>query len=198
MNRPYHRPGHPAPAQPMQPAHLAGVTLIEMACVLAIITLLASASLPGLGELLLNRRLEGLSTQLSADLQHLRSEAVSRNQSMRISFQRDATASCYVVHTGPAGSCTCLGAIAAACSGAGGLIHRVHLPASSGLVMRANVASMNIDPRLGTFSPAGSVTVESRNGRAIRHVVNILGRMRTCVPEAAQGLGIIERRRCAS
>lgn len=195
MNRPHPRAG--LSAQPRQPAHLAGITLVEMACVLAIVTLLASAGLPSLGEMLLNRRLEGLSSQFSADLQHLRSEAVSRNRSMRISFQRDAQASCYVVHTGPAGSCTCLAETAEACTEAGGLVHRVRIPASSGLVMRANVASMNIDPRLGTVSPAGSVLIESRNGRAIRHVVNILGRVRTCVPAAAHGLGLLERRRCA-
>jgi type IV fimbrial biogenesis protein FimT len=175
-----------------------GFTVIELACVLSVIAVLLGLAMPGLHALVQHRRLEGLSLQLDADLQHLRSEAVARNTALRMRFQRDALASCYVIHSGPAGSCTCLPAAGPTCSAGGFALHQARLPMADGVVLHANVGSMRVDPRQGTVSPAGSIQLDSASGRAIRHVVNILGRVRTCVPAGAPGVGLVAREACAS
>jgi len=48
--------------------------------------------------------------------------------------------------------------------------------------VRANVASILFDPLHGTGTPSGSVDVVTPAGQAIRHVVNVMGRVRTCSP----------------
>lgn len=179
-------------------ARAGGFTLVECACALGIVAALLAMALPGLNDLLQHRRLEGASRQLEADLQHLRSEAVARQSALRIRFQHDEHASCYVVHAGPSGSCNCLAGDEPVCTPAGSALHQQRLKHADGLNLSANVGAMLVDPRLGTFSPAGSIQIESVAGRAIRHVVNILGRVRTCVPPGAQGVGLVARTACAS
>jgi type IV fimbrial biogenesis protein FimT len=47
------------------------------------------------------------------------------------------------------------------------------------------VASMRFDPLHGTSTPTGTLRVVGANERAIHHVVNIMGRVRSCSPQAA-------------
>jgi hypothetical protein len=66
----------------------------------------------------------------------------------------------------------------------GTLVLRSHwLPLASRLRVQANVVSMRVDPRQGTFSPTGSWEVSSGEQHRLRHVVNLLGRTRLCTPE---------------
>src|SRR5258705_11733053 len=84
-----------------------GITLIEAAVVLAVTAIIASSAAPSLQRLIDGRRLEGTAAQLAADIQLIRTEAVARNEALRLSFHAVAAGSCYVIHTGTAAECGC-------------------------------------------------------------------------------------------
>jgi type IV fimbrial biogenesis protein FimT len=44
---------------------------------------------------------------------------------------------------------------------------------------------MAFDPLHGTATPTATWRVIARDGRAIHHVVNVMGRVRSCSPDAA-------------
>jgi type IV fimbrial biogenesis protein FimT len=160
-----------------------GLTLIELSVTLSIVAVTATTAVGGFGELIQKRRTEGLAAELASDLQFVRTEAVMRNQGVRISFGSDATgARCYVIHTGPAEACDCLGGTPtgpAACAAGAAEIKTVRLPSGSRAQVQANVASMLYDPR-GTVSPTATLQVRGADGRQLNQVVNLLGRVRTC------------------
>ena len=160
-----------------------GVSIIECCAVLAVLSVLAGVSLPSIADHLAKRRLEGRAVELSNDLQHLRSEAVSRNAAMRISFGSDAGGSCYVVHPDAAGDCVCGSDGSARCTTRTATpLRSVGLPTLEGVTLSSNVRSILVDPRLGTSTPGGTLRLSDRAGREIRHVVNIMTRVRSCTP----------------
>lgn len=162
-----------------------GLTLVELAVVVAVVGIAASVAVPGLRDLVDSRRLIGTAARLAADVQFARSEAVSRNRTLRLGFQSIAGASCYVVHTGAAGQCRCALAGPAACTGGAAEIKTVVLADADRVTVDANVASMVFDPRHGTITPAATLRTIDARGRAVHHVVNVMGRVRSCSPGAA-------------
>lgn len=160
-----------------------GVSLIECCAVLAVLSVLAGLALPSVADHVAKRRLEGRATELSNDLQYLRSEAVSRNEAMRISFGSDAGGSCYVLHLAAADGCVCTSDGSARCTSATQPpLRSVGIPAAEGVTLVSNVRSILVDPRLGTSTPGGTLRLSDRAGREIRHVVNIMARVRSCTP----------------
>jgi len=160
-----------------------GVTLIEACVTVAVATIVASSAAPSMQQLLDARRFDGVATQLASDLQFTRISAVARNQRLRFSLQADAAGSCYVVHTGSAAACRCGTSGPAVCDAGANEVRTVRLPASDRVQVQANVASILFDPVHGTSTPAGTVRVIGGTGRELRHVVNVMGRVRTCSPQ---------------
>lgn len=160
-----------------------GLTLVETAVTLAVTAVAATAAAPGLGHLIDARRFAGSATQLAADLQLARHEAIVRNRPMR--FSLDATAGCYVVHSGPAGACTCsAGDAPAACTSDALAVRTVRWSTADRVALQSNTATIVFDPRHGTATPAATLRVTAADGRAVHHVVNVMGRVRSC---AGQG-----------
>ena len=159
-----------------------GVTLIEACTVIAITSVVVGASVPGLQGLIELRRLNGSAALLATDIQFARSEAVSRNRALRLSFHPSADGSCYVIHTGNAVQCTCSGSGPALCSGGAEEIKTVHLRAADKVALQANVGSVLFDPLHGTSTPTGTLRLVASAGQEIRHVVNVMGRVRSCTP----------------
>ena len=162
-----------------------GVTLIESAIVAAVAVIVLSTAVPSFKQQQARRQVEGPAAELAADLLFARSEAVARNQGVRISFHAPAGGACYVLHTGDAGDCTCSGSTPAACANGAQQIKTVWLPAARAVSVQANVASMLFHPVRGTTTPTGSIKVQGAQGYAVQHVVNVLGRVRSCTPGAA-------------
>lgn len=162
-----------------------GVTWIETCIVLAILGVTCGAAVPAMGSLMDARRLEGTAVQFATDVHYARSEAVARNLPVRVSVFGTAHGSCYVVHTGSGGQCRCNASAAATCTGQAREIKSVELPASQGVTLAANTASVLFDPLHGTSSPAATVRIFGRQGRAIHHVINVMGRVRSCTPAGA-------------
>ncbi|MEO8155445.1 MAG: GspH/FimT family pseudopilin [Rhizobacter sp.] len=164
-----------------------GFTLIEMVVTVAVVGIVMTTATPSLASLIDTRRIDGAATQVASDLQFARAEAVSRNQPVRISFQSDATTggSCYVIHTGSADQCRCSASGPAHCEGSALQIKTVALDATQRVSVQANVGSLVFDPLHGTASPTATLRVTGPQGRAVHQVVNLMGRVRSCSPQAA-------------
>ena len=160
-----------------------GVTLIEASLVSAIVAVSAALAAPNLQGLLDLRRLDAAAGQLAADLQLARSEAVARNQPVRLSW--NAAAGCYLVHTGASGQCQCSDGAAPVCTGSAEAIRSVAWNAQDRLLLQSNTSSIVFDPQHGTATPSATLRITGVDGRAIHHVVNVMGRVRTCSPLAA-------------
>jgi len=165
--------------------HQRGLTLVEMAATLAVAAILAGTAVPSFQDSNKKRVLHGTAAQLATDLQFARSEAIARNEGVRVSFHSVAGAACMVMHTGATADCNCSDQGVAHCAGSAVLIKSSYYAASSGVAVTTNVASMRFDSTLGTVTPAGTVTIASASGSSVHHVVSILGRLRSCSPDGS-------------
>jgi type IV fimbrial biogenesis protein FimT len=170
---------------PRQTRRQHGVTLVEACTVIAILAILASTAAPNLQGLIDSRRLDGAATQLATDIQFVRTEAVARNLPVRLSFHATTDGSCYVLHTGNADQCDCSAPGPATCSGDARQIKTVALTAADRVSLQTNVASVLFDPLHGTSTPTGTLRLIGQQGRAVHHVINVMGRVRSCSPSGA-------------
>lgn len=161
-----------------------GVTLAEACCTLAVAAILALLLVPAARALIAARHLEGAAAQLTSDLRRARDEAIARQSGVRLGVQVLAGGSCYVVHTGAAGSCPCAATGPARCKAGEASLRTVHLP-DRWVRLEANVASLLFDPLRGTATPTATYVFSDTGGRSIHVIVNMLGRVRHCSPGAA-------------
>lgn len=153
-----------------------GLSLIECAIVTAVTALALGAALPSFEEARARRQLEGVAAQLETDLQLARAEAVARNEPVRVSFARGEAGSCYWLHTGARPEPHCAHRPDA--------LRQVRLDAGSAVQLQSNSASMLFDPVKGTVTPTATLKLQSPAGR-VHLVVNVMGRIRSCSPDAA-------------
>jgi type IV fimbrial biogenesis protein FimT len=158
-----------------------GFTLIEMMATVAVAGIVMTAAVPSLHGWIDQQRLKGVAGELSSDLQHARTEALLRNEGVRVTFTSNA---CYLVHTGAADRCRCDADGTGRCEDGTTPIKTVALPTANGIVLHANVRSVLFAPEHGTASPTATLRVAGMQGRAVQHTVNLMGRVRSC---AAQG-----------
>ncbi|KQU81448.1 MULTISPECIES: GspH/FimT family pseudopilin [unclassified Rhizobacter] len=176
--------------QHARPQAAGGFTLIELMACVAVCAVLVLAAVPSLRRWMEARRLDGAATELAADLRLARSEAINRNQNVRIGFRAvtapsTAPSNCYVVYVGAIDACRCMPQGGAACDVDGQALRSVALQAEDRLSLQANVATMSFDAQHGTSTPAATLRLASDSGLAIQHVVNLLGRVRSCSPLGA-------------
>lgn len=158
-----------------------GFTLIETMATVAVAGVVMTTAVPSLGGWVDQQRLKGVAGELSSDLQHARTEALLRNEGVRITFVGNA---CYVVHTGAADRCRCDAGGIGRCEDGSTPIKTVALPTGQGLSLQANVRSVLFAPEHGTASPTATLRLNGAQGRSVQHTVNLMGRVRSC---AAQG-----------
>ena len=164
-------------------APVQGFTLVELVVVVAVTGIVATAAVPSLSGLVDTQRISGVASELASDLQYARAQAVQRNQGVRVSFNADA--GCYVIHTGSADQCQCSASGPATCEGDAQALKTVALDDTRRIGLHSNVASMVFDPVHGTASPAATLRITGPQGRSVQHTVNIMGRVRSCSPQAA-------------
>jgi type IV fimbrial biogenesis protein FimT len=162
-----------------------GVSLIESLVCLAITTAGLGATLPSFEKLRAQRHFDGAAAQLETDIHFARSLAVTHNHSLRMSFHADTLGTCYVVHTGDRDDCSCNADGSAACTGGASALRSVRFAPGAALELRANVGSILFDPIKGTSTPTGTLRLQGRDDRRVHLVVNLMGRVRTCSPDAA-------------
>jgi type IV fimbrial biogenesis protein FimT len=164
-------------------AQVRGFTLIELMIVVAITGIVMATAAPSFNGLIDTQRIDGIATQMASDLQFARSEAVLRNEGVRVSFRPEAA--CYVIHTGAATQCRCNATGSTHCEGDAQALKTVALDAAQRVSLQANVPSMVFDPQHGTATPTATVRITGVQGRAVHQVVNLMGRVRSCSPQAA-------------
>jgi type IV fimbrial biogenesis protein FimT len=168
-----------------RPSRQRGLSLVECTTAMAIAAAALGTVAPGFGTLKANKQLAAAAAEFETDVHLARSLAVSRNATVRISFDSQAGASCYVLHGGGAGDCTCAATGLAVCVDGVESLRVVHFPAQSQVALSANVASVVFDPVKGTSTPAGTARFVSPKGAAVHQVVNVMGRVRSCSPGKA-------------
>lgn len=162
-----------------------GISLIEAMIVVVVTAIVATAAAPSLAAFIDARRLDAAAHALAADIQFVRTESVARNRPIRLSFHAGSTTSCWVVHTGLAAQCSCAGGGPAVCTGGAAEIKTVVLGAADRVAVQTNVASILFDPLHGTSTPTGTLRLIDPRGRAVHHIVNVMGRVRSCTPAGA-------------
>lgn len=165
---------------PTHPA--AGFSLIEWLITLSVAAVLMAAGVPGLSNWMQRERLIGSASLVASHLHLLRSEALARNAPLRFSLYAYSQGVCTVVHTGEAHQCRCEADGRAACADGQTAVSSERWPASAGIGVSANVASMRFDPDQGTVTPTGSIRVVDGRGAGVTQIVNITGRVRSCSP----------------
>ncbi len=157
-----------------------GVSLVDQMLTLGIVSVALGLAIPNFNSLRERRSLEGAAGQLESELQHARSLAVERNQAIRFTFETTPSGMCYVVHTGGPKDCHCATAGSATCT-PGTEVFRHALADDKGLVaVKSNSRSFAFDPTGGTVTPTATLELRNRRGDALRLIVNIMGRIRSC------------------
>ncbi len=158
-----------------------GTSLVEATVVLAITSTLVGSLLPGWQAARERRALEAASAQLATDLRHARSLAVAQSLPVRLAV--NSTQACYVVHTGPSRGCGCDSTGRASCAPGATALRVATLPGDGLVALSTSSASMLFDAERGTVTPTGTLRLTLADGQAVHHVVNIMGRVRTCSPD---------------
>ena len=161
-----------------------GLTLLELAIVVAITAIVAATAAPSFTALIDARRLASAATRLAADIQLARSEAISRNQALRLSLFTGTGASCWIVHSGAPADCSCDDA-GARCGAGARTVRGVVLANNERVSVAGNVTSIVFDPLHGTSTPTGTLRLVGARASAVHHVVNVVGRVRSCSPDGA-------------
>ncbi len=170
--------------QQSQPFHQRGVTLVESLIVLAITVVILSVALPSFESARARRHLDGMAAQLETELQFARSLAVARNETLRVGFEAKDATSCVIIHSGLAGDCVCGAVGPAVCKADAQEIRTTRFDAKSPISVQSNSRSIGFSPHFGTVTPTATMQVSNRRGEAVRLVINVMGRIRSCTPTA--------------
>lgn len=137
-----------------------GFTLIELLVAMVLLAVLAALAAPSFNEQLARRRLEGVATDLSTDLQFARTQAVSDRSTVQVVTDNGGTRYRLI----NAGNTT---------------LKTVDLPAG---IVATDAITVTYDQLRGT-SNAAQVTVSSaRTSAQLRVDTNAMGRVSICTP----------------
>jgi type IV fimbrial biogenesis protein FimT len=162
-----------------------GFTLLELIMTLAIVAILVSAAAPSFSSLIESNKVKRLATEIEWLLVQAKSEAVMRNEELKVHFVRDSGSEIDYHNDGEWVLAVTLKAAgvtdrASARNAAIALIDgqdfkRVSIKAST------NFVSYTIDPIRATSSNAGSYWLYIDSSQDVKVMINQLnGRVRTC------------------
>jgi type IV fimbrial biogenesis protein FimT len=135
-----------------------GFTLIEMLIVLAVAALLATLVAPSFNETLARRRLEGVATDLSTDLQFARTQAVDDRNTVQLVTENGGTRYRVV-------------------NAAGTTLKTVDFPTG----ITANIITVTYDQLRGTANAAQvTLSYTPRTTAQMRVDTNVMGRVSIC------------------
>ena len=166
-----------------------GVGLTEQLMTLAVVAVLVGVSLGAPLAALDRHRMEGVASTLQTELNHARSLAIARGETVRVAFAADAQGSCWVVHTAKARQCSCRSDGTARCAGSGVILRSAAQPAAEGIRVASSATEIGFDATHGTVSPTTTLRLENARGDRLNLVINLMGRVRSCKPKL-NGAGV--------
>lgn len=160
-----------------------GLTMIEMLCAVCIVATTVGIATPSMKSWQLRQALLANAAELETDIQYARSTAVASQQTIRLETQALGASTCYVMHTGDERECTCSGNGQARCIGKAQVLRVVEHRADGSIKLSAVGASMAFDSQRGTVTPTATLELTDSQGRSVRQIVSIMGRVRSCSPQ---------------
>jgi type IV fimbrial biogenesis protein FimT len=173
---------------PSTPAHRhrqSGFTLIESLVMATILLIILGAVAPSFSSTIERRRIEGLVNQFETDVRYAQSEAQLRARSVRLSFLPAGTNSCYIVHTGDPNDCVCNNNGRGVCTGTAQALRVEFVQARDRVRISSNSRSLAFNAARQTVTPTATVTFSGTEGRSVKQIVNVMGRVRTCSPQGS-------------
>ncbi len=148
-----------------------GLTLLELAVVMAVLVILAALAVPSLGARLERQRVQGAAEALAADLAEARFEAARRSVPLFVEASTGAEW-CWAIAT--RAGCPCGDPQASACQ-----LHGALAKEHKGVRLVEGLA-VRMDPA-GTVPVAQAAAMETSRGDRLRIEVAPTGRSRVCV-----------------
>lgn len=158
----------PRPSGPLQRAF----TLIELIVVLGLVSVILLLAAPQMTEMIGMQRMRSINDQLVADIQYMRSEAVSRNQFVGLSVRNVSTEtlSCYVIFSSAdqplnpltldPTACNCANAVGAACTGTQRELRTTQIPRDLSIQLKLP----NLQPSWFSVNPiSGAMEIRPAN-----------------------------------
>ncbi|RTL39000.1 MAG: hypothetical protein EKK53_17835 [Burkholderiales bacterium] len=164
-----------------------GVTLIEMCVVLGIVALLFGQLVPSMHRLRERVLLRATADALGDDLRLAREESVRLNRPVFFRISGKGAGACYLLHLGSPNGCDCAGGRPQCVGPGASVIKATWLAPGQALRLTSNIESMAFLRSRGSVSPTGSIEVRLNEREAIRVVVAITGRVRSCYTSAPIG-----------
>lgn len=163
----------------------AGISLVEMLVVIAVITIFAGAAIPAYNRHAEVARLKSAAEGLYITKRNAKSEAVMRNQAMTVVLG-DVSGETWCIGVTDAADCHCFQANSCEVAGVSRVISGADFP---GVRLTFSSASRRyiFKPTYGAMA-AGSATFTAPSGLQLRVVTSRLGRVRLCSPSGAGNL----------
>jgi prepilin-type N-terminal cleavage/methylation domain-containing protein len=174
-----------------------GLTIVELMVVIAVLGVLVAISAPSMREIIVKQRLKSVNAELVTDLQFARSNAVARNQQIRIEFKKTSAMSCYVVFVfSYVGGCDCTATPGSACSPTVALggpeeIRTIQVPTETDVqfVTVPSTAFAIMFQQDGMRAGAADFVISTTRGSGgagqLRTTLNATGRPSTCTPDSS-------------
>lgn len=160
-----------------------GVTLIELMIVIVITAILLALAVPSFQDSLDKNRLKAAAETLKGDLQFAKSEAIKRNQNIRVDFSVSGNSWCYGIKENAACDCNNTNSAAATFCEIDGIKKVVLGTEYSGVtIVNATPPDFYSFDRVRGTTNAGNVTLRSARQKELQIVISNLGRIRTCSP----------------
>jgi len=170
-----------------------GFSLIELLITVAVLGILVAVAAPSMFETLERRKLKGAAERAFADFQFVKTEAIKRNQFVRLDFTGFGSGNdwCYGFKVNANCDCTETDSSQADFCEIDGLKQVVNQDTYDGAVTLSNTSlpfsgAASFNPMRGTTT-SGTIEFEIANGASIKVIVSTLGRIRICSDSSVGG-----------